>query len=314
MKVIDLFTPYQGNGLELINLDISEQSNINFVSRTAQNNGVVAQVETVDSITPFSAGLITVALGGSVLSSFVQAKPFYTAYHIMVLKPKKEMSLVEKLFYCMCIEKNAYRYCYGRQANKTLKDIELPDTISAWVYTMPVSPVTTDNIAENALTFDTSKWEYFPISGKGGVFKIEPCKCSNAGQLLEDGNDIDYIGAKKDDNGVMRRVKHKEELTTKGNCIIFICDGQGSVGYTNYIEDDFIGSTTLSVGRNSRLNRYNALFLVAVLDRERYRYSFGRKYKTNLSKARVLLPAKDNEPDWDFMEQYIKSLPYGDRI
>lgn len=84
MKIRDLFIPYQGNGLELINLDISEQSNINFVSRTAQNNGVVAQVETVETVAPFDAGLITVALGGSVLSSFVQTKPFYTAYHIMV--------------------------------------------------------------------------------------------------------------------------------------------------------------------------------------------------------------------------------------
>jgi hypothetical protein len=86
------------------------------------------------------------------------------------------------------------------------------------------------------------------------------------------------------------------------------------VGYTNYIEKDFIGSTTLSVGRNPKLNSFNALFLVTVLDRERYRYSFGRKYKTNLSKAKVLLPAKNNMPDWDYMEEYIKSLPYGDRL
>ena len=98
MKIKDLFIPYQGNGLELINLDISEHSNINFISRTAQNNGVVAQVEKVEGLMPFDAGLITVALGGSVLSSFVQTKPFYTAYHIMVLRPKKEMSLSEKLF------------------------------------------------------------------------------------------------------------------------------------------------------------------------------------------------------------------------
>jgi hypothetical protein len=37
------------------------------------------------------------------------------------------MRLEEKLFYCHCIKMNAYRYQYGRQANKTLKDIELPD-------------------------------------------------------------------------------------------------------------------------------------------------------------------------------------------
>ncbi|MCL2087694.1 MAG: N-6 DNA methylase [Oscillospiraceae bacterium] len=171
-----------------------------------------------------------------------------------------------------------------------------------------------NNFSGVPLSVDITSWKYFPISGKSGIFKIEPCKCSNASEFLEDGDDIDYIGAKKDNNGVMRRVKNNEELTTKGNCIVFICDGQGSVGYTNYIEKDFIGSTTLSVGRNINLNRYNALFLVAVLDLERYRYSFGRKYKTNLSKAKILLPAKENAPDWDYMESYIKSLPYRDKL
>ncbi|MDR2194123.1 MAG: restriction endonuclease subunit S [Treponema sp.] len=91
MKVSELFTLHQGNSFELI-------------------NGVIAIIKTVDTITPFPAGYITVALGGSVLSSFVQYKPFYTGFHVMVLEPKKEMRLEEKLFYCHCIKMNAYRY------------------------------------------------------------------------------------------------------------------------------------------------------------------------------------------------------------
>ena len=158
---------------------------------------------------------------------------------------------------------------------------------------------------------DTSNWNYFPLTGKKGLFKIEPCKCSNAGELLEDGNDIEYIGAKKNDNGFMRFVKYEESLVTKGNCIIFICDGQGSVGYANYIDHDFIGSTTLSVGYNDRLNEKIGMFIVTVLDLERYRYSFGRKYKTNLSKVSIKLPANEQgEPDWDFMENFIKNLKF----
>lgn len=152
-------------------------------------------------------------------------------------------------------------------------------------------------------------WKYFSLSGKGGLFRIESCKCSNASELLVDGDDIEYIGAKKNDNGFMRMVKYEQSLVTKGNCIIFICDGQGSVGYTNYINHDFIGSTTLSVGYNDNLNVFNALFLVTILDMERYRYSFGRKYKTNLSKIKIKLPSTVNgEPDWNYMENYIKSF------
>lgn len=158
---------------------------------------------------------------------------------------------------------------------------------------------------------DTSKWKFFDLMGEHGIFDIESCKCCNAGELLEEGDDIEYIGAKKEDNGLMSRVKYNASLVTKGNCIIFICDGQGSVGFTNYIDHDFIGSTTLSVGYNSNLNEKNGLFIVTVLDLERYRYSFGRKYKPNLSRTKIKLPAtRDGAPDWNYMEKYIESLNF----
>ena len=63
-----------------------------------------------------------------------------------------------------------------------------------------------------------------------------PPVTDNAGALLEEGDDINYIGAKKSNNGFMQRVQYNEDLITKGNCIIFICDGQGSVGFSNFIE------------------------------------------------------------------------------
>ena len=145
------------------------------------------------------------------------------------------------------------------------------------------------------------------------MFLLKKCKCGQAGELI-DGADIYYIGAKKNDNGVMKSVSYDNSLITKGNCIIFICDGQGSVGYANYMNKDFIGSTTLTAGYNPNLNRYNALFIVTLLDKERYKYSYGRKYGPHLSNTFIKLPTKNNEPDWQFMEDYIRSLPYADRI
>ena len=119
-----LFVLHQGNGYELMRMEEDTESGINFVSRTSKNNGVVAKVKrTLEE--PFPKGFITVALGGSVLSSFVQDKPFYTAYHLMVLEPrdKYKMTNLVKIFICTQIEANKYKYSYGRQANRTLKDI-----------------------------------------------------------------------------------------------------------------------------------------------------------------------------------------------
>ena len=311
MKVSDIFTLHQGNSFELVNMEIDKQSEINFVARTAENNGVVARTKAIGAIAPFPAGYISVALGGSVLSSFVQYKPFYTGFHVMALEPKEEMRLEEKLFYCHCIKMNAYRYQYGRQANKTLKDIELPE-LPQWLssYAIDYSKIET-KIRKKELALAVSKWGQFKI---GSLFTIENCKCSNASQL-SDGDDVFYIGAKKNDNGIMKKAAYDKDLLTKGNCIVFICDGQGSVGYSNYMNVDFIGSTTLSAGYNNNLNKYTGLFIVTVLDLERPKYSYGRKYRKYLSETIIKLPVdKDGNPDWQFMENYIKALPYSDKI
>ncbi len=163
------------------------------------------------------------------------------------------------------------------------------------------------------MNLNTDSWKEFYISDCEqhlGLFKIENCKCGCAGDL-EDGNDINYIGAKKNENGVMKKVVRDERLVSKGNGIIFICDGEGSVGYANYIQEDFIGSTTLSIGYNENLNSINALFIVAVLDKNKYKFSYGRKYRAHINEIKIKLPTTiEGAPDWDFMERYIKSLKY----
>lgn len=152
---------------------------------------------------------------------------------------------------------------------------------------------------------DTSNWKEFKLSN---IFSLANCKCSNASEL-EDGNDLYYVGAKKSNNGVIKKVKYDEELVTKGNCIVFICDGQGSIGFNNYMDQDFIGSTTLMVGYNNKLNRYNGLFIVAVLDLERPKFSFGRKRKKTLGETTIKLPVDCNgKPDFDYMENYMRNL------
>lgn len=156
---------------------------------------------------------------------------------------------------------------------------------------------------------DRRNWQWFRV---GDLFSPQKCKCSNATELLEDGDEIAYIGAKKSDNGIMRYVKRVENLVSRGNCIVFIGDGQGSVGYSLYQPIDFIGSTTLIVGYNEHLNPYNAAFLVSVLDLERFRYSFGRKYKKEVvANTKIQLPAikldnGDYTPDWKYMEDFVK--------
>lgn len=136
VPVRDLFECYYGTNLELNRLEICDEKNretVNFVSRTTRNNGVSALVKKLNDLEPLQAGLLTVAVGGSVLETFVQPEPFYTGRDMYYLKPKREMSLAEKLFFGFCIKANQYRYNYGRQANKTLKDLKIPSELPEWI-------------------------------------------------------------------------------------------------------------------------------------------------------------------------------------
>lgn len=145
-------------------------------------------------------------------------------------------------------------------------------------------------------------WAPFYISE---LFNIESCKCSRAIGLKV--GLTPYIGATNRNNGILKFVD-SESLITKGNCIVFICDGDGSIGYNIYKKEDFIGSTTLKVGRNKYLNKYVGLFITTVADKVRNSYDFG--YKRNeghLKNEKLYLPINtDLQPDYVFMEEYMR--------
>lgn len=134
-----LFLVGHGNKFDLnkmITCAPSEDA-VAFIGRTGERNGFVAFVERFQEVEPFDAGLMTVALGGSALSSFVQPRPFYTAQNIDVLTPLTSMSLDVKLYYCLCVEANSFKYStYGREANRTLKHLLVPtlDSVALWVH------------------------------------------------------------------------------------------------------------------------------------------------------------------------------------
>src|SRR3954453_20047811 len=86
-----LFTIQHGNKFDLNKMEPAPpgEDGAAFVGRSGERNGIVAIVRRTAQ-EPYPAGLITVALGGSTLSSFVQPIPFYTAQNIDVLRPMAE--------------------------------------------------------------------------------------------------------------------------------------------------------------------------------------------------------------------------------
>lgn len=130
-----VFDVIYGSNLEL-NALTKDAKGIKFVSRTSRNNGVSARVDRVPGVAPIPGGVLSVAGGGSVLETFLQKEPFYSGRDLFYLRPRITLSDEELLFYALCIRANAFKYSYGRQANRTLRDLPIPasNLIPAWVY------------------------------------------------------------------------------------------------------------------------------------------------------------------------------------
>jgi hypothetical protein len=64
------------------------------------------------------------------------------------------------------------------------------------------------------------------------------------------------------------------------------------------------------------MNPFSALFIVTVIKAEKYRFNYGRKWhveRMNISK--IKLPSNNKkQPNYEFMENYVKSLPYSSSI
>ena len=64
------------------------------------------------------------------------------------------------------------------------------------------------------------------------------------------------------------------------------------------------------------MNKYIALFITTLINHEKFRFAYGRAVYSNvISGLTIKLPTNSKGTiDWQFMENYIKSLPYSDLI
>ncbi len=125
----DLFEIDSGSKLDKVRMKETNPT-INFVGRSGVNNGVTTVVNKIEGLNPYSAGNLTLSLGGAYLGScFVQEKDFYTSQNVVVLIPKKEISIYAKQFICAIIfkEGNTHYKAFIDELNKHVKrDFEFP--------------------------------------------------------------------------------------------------------------------------------------------------------------------------------------------
>lgn len=319
-KLSELFAVGYGNKLDLNKLRRipAASGGIHFIGRSGENNGVTANVAPLKGIAPNAPGSITVALGGSLLSAFVQSHPFYTAQNVAVLTPRDDVTLSfeEKVFLCVCIRHNRFRYsAFGREANRTLRDILVPapEDFPAWVKTQSIelediaSPATQHGPV--ALTPET--WRPFRLDE---LFAVK--KGRRFIRREREHGTTPFIGAAKKLNGIVGYVDSAPMF--RAGSITIPYNGEGGTGFALYQPEAFCASDDVQVLEPlpilaaSKIDQAALMFVCVVLRRERYRYSFGRKWHLQrMKESTIRLPVTNTgAPDWAAMSRFVQSLPF----
>ena len=331
-KIGDVFCIKRVTGKPIENYKAGE---IPYISTSSVNNGLIGFID---------CGNTAVSKNNCISIDPIKGTSFYHNYDFcgrgfsgasINLLENDELTKLTGLFICKTIENTSFfKASYGNLFNsKRLSRgiILLPVTSTGEIdyafmeeYIKEVEEHKLEEYREfaakrlNECKADTQaveqleekEWKPFEIVALFN--KFEQGKSKGLNHLDENNGIVPYLGATNRNNGVLAFIKECKSMTQDGNCIGFIRNGQGSVGYAIYKHEKFISTSDNTFAYSSWLNKYTGLFTVASQDLIRKKYSFG--YKRNnerLRKDKILLPVSSSgDPDYEYMELYIKKLMY----
>lgn len=313
VKISDIFDLKYGVNLDFNKMDISTPSHgIPFVSRTSKNNGVQGYVSVIKDIIPNAKHTLSVAGGGSVVETFYQPKPYYSGRDLYILSPYQDLNIKEMLAYATIIRLNKYRYSFGRQANKTLRDILVPSIDDVKKRTknisIPKKPSKKPFIT-SSFSLKNKNWQYFKITD---LFNVTGTKSFTKQQIKQyNKGKYPYVVTSAENNGVEN---FYNTYTEKGGVLTIDSATIGSCFYQPY---NFSASDHVEkLIPKFHINTYIAIFLQTVINQEKIRYNYGRKFaQMRIKTTQIKLPVTpQGTPDWQFMEEYVKSLPYSSNL
>ncbi len=334
-----LFKISVGGDTAKINSYMTPSDNINdkvcIVSNTAVNNGIVDEIK---GFKTNNKNVITLATRGNDYKAFYHKNYYVIPVIRTICLAPVNFILNDHIafFLCTIFYQNAYKYGYGRflSGERIKKDnITLPAKqnkegkyepdwkfMGDYIKSISKKVDFSDAIQVNNRELPPLQKASFKEFNLSDIFIVERGK--RLTKLNQISGEIAYISSTKDDNGVDNYVMPPDNMKIYQNALTL--NNSGSVGYCFYHSYKFVASDhcTVLLLKNKKivLNNNIAIFLKSLLEKMKYKYSFGREINNErINKEIINLPAKQNlkgeyEPDWQFMEDYIKSLPYSSNL
>lgn len=153
---------------------------------------------------------------------------------------------------------------------------------------------------------DTTKWKNFVIED---LFNIKRPSARSQSDYEE--GEIPFIASGNYNNGVLKYLMPKDnEVLDKGNCItVSPVDGSSF-----YQKEDFLGrggaGSSIILLYNDHLNEKNGTFIATIIRKICSKYGYSDMgSKESIRKEIIKIPVDDeNNPDWSYMEQYMKNI------
>lgn len=157
------------------------------------------------------------------------------------------------------------------------------------------------------LNLNDREWKEFFIGGNEGVFKITSSSSGiDKGKLLKaDEANVPYVTRSDKNNGIDLFVTKQNKKVDLKNVITIGLDTQ-TIFYQPHA---FYTGQNIQVLSNPFLNKYVAMFIIPLLKSQMVKFNWGGNGATltRLNRTKLLLPVDYNKnPDYEFMEQYIK--------
>lgn len=170
------------------------------------------------------------------------------------------------------------------------------------------------SVITNKLRLNIKDWKSYKVSD---IFIIRNGKGITQQEILENEGDFPAIQSGEANNGIMGYIdkdycKEQGYIYTEKPCLTVA--RTGSAGYVSFQENGCCVGDSAKILEPKDIktaNAYVLLFIKTILMANKYRYLYARKVTAeNYAEEKIMLPAKNENPDYEFMEEYIKSLNF----
>lgn len=260
---------------------------------------------------------LTVARSGS--SGFVafQSTKCVVGDSAKILQPKFNANRERLLFLRVLLLVNMSKYAYDDKVtyetyiNDTIKLPVLSDGSPDWGYMENYIRKTEEKISNRIdllgkeiplHKIDCSKWQAYKI---GDLFRVVKGTRLTKANMKQ--GDTNFIGASAANNGVTAKIGNTGNIHPANTITVTY---NGSVGEAFYQTQEFWASDDVNVLYPMfNMNPSIALFFLPIIRRVGKQYAFIDKWeKETMEKDEILLPTKDNHPDWTYMEEYMRYI------